>query len=184
MNDFFINKDIYLRAIEPEDMDVLYKWENDTSLWHNGGGSLTPYSRFAIRQYISNSLQDIYEIKQLRMMIACKTTDEPVGTIDLYEFDAQNRRAGIGILVDKNYHRRGYALQALECIEKYAFNHLHLHQIYANIATHNQASIFLFAKAGYTQTATLKSWLAIDNSYADVLVMQKFNNPQKIQPTK
>ena len=27
------NERIILRALEPEDLDVLYRWENDASLW-------------------------------------------------------------------------------------------------------------------------------------------------------
>lgn len=175
MSDYFCNKDIYLRALEPEDMDVLYKWENDTRLWQKGG-SMTPYSRFVIRQFIENSVQDIYEVKQLRMMVIDKNTDIAVGTIDLYEFDALNKRAGIGVLIDEEYQRRGYAIQALDCIKRYAFDHLHLHQIYAHIGENNYASVSLFANAGYEQTATLKNWLANNKSYSDVIVMQKFNN--------
>ncbi len=175
MSNYFINKDIYLRAIEPEDMEVLYKWENDTRLWGKGGGSLTPYSRYVIRQYISNSMQDIYEIKQLRMMVVEKVGEKTVGTIDLYDFDALNQRAGIGILIDEEYQRRGFALQALECIERYAFNHLHLHQIYAYIDSHNDASVALFEKAQYKHTATLQNWLASNSSFVDVEVLQKIN---------
>lgn len=174
MNDFFVNSDIYLRALEPEDMDLLYEWENDTRLWQKGG-SITPFSRYVIRQYIANSDQDIYEIKQLRMIVVERESDVAVGTIDLYEFDALNKRAGIGILIDDNYQRRGYGIQALQCIERYAFNHLHLHQIYAYIAVDNLASISIFAKAGYSETAHLKQWLANYKSFVDVVVMQKLN---------
>ncbi len=174
MIDFFANSDIYLRALEPEDMDLLYKWENDTRLWQKGG-SITPFSRYVIRQYIANSDQDIYEIKQLRMIVVERESEIAVGTIDLYEFDALNKRAGIGILIDDNYQRRGYGIQALQCIERYAFNHLHLHQIYAYIAVDNLASISIFAKAGYSETAQLKQWLANNKSFVDVVVMQKLN---------
>lgn len=174
-NDYFHNKDIYLRALEPEDMEVLYKWENDTRIWSKGGGSIAPYSKFAIRQYIANAMQEIYEIKQLRMMVIDKTTDEAVGTVDLYDFDALNKRAGIGILIDEEHQRRGYALQGLECIERYAFTHLQLHQLYAYIASHNKASIALFEKANYINTATLRDWLVSNKSLTDVVVMQRFD---------
>ncbi len=174
MNNYFENKDIYLRALEPEDLDILYKWENDTSLW-NKGGSMTPYSRYILKQYIANSLQDIYELKQLRMMVVAKKTDIAVGNIDLYEFDAKNKRAGIGVLIDEEYQKRGYAYQALECIARYAFSYLNLHQIYAYIATDNIASISLFNKSGFKQTAKLSEWLNVGNTFKDVIIMQKLN---------
>lgn len=171
MTDFFVHKDIYLRAVEPEDLDVLYRWENDTRLWRNGG-SITPFSRFVIRQYIADSMQDIFQTKQLRMMIVEKETDIAVGTIDLYEYDELNRRAAIGILVDEDYRQNGYGLQALECIGKYAFIHLKLHQLYAFVPEKNIPSLTLFTKAGYEKTAVLKDWLSYSTSYQNVIVMQ------------
>lgn len=109
------------------------------------------------------------------MMVIDKTTDEAVGTVDLYDFDALNKRAGIGILIDEEHQRKGYALQALECIERYAFMYLQLHQLYAYIAIHNKASIALFEKANYINTATLKDWLVSNKSLTDVVVMQRFD---------
>lgn len=174
MNNYFDNTDIYLRALEPEDMEVLYKWENDTSLWRDGG-SFTPYSRYVIREYIANSIHDIYDVKQLRMMIIERESEAVVGTIDLYDFDSLNRRAGIGILIDKEYQQRGYALQALDCIERYAFGHLNLHQIFAHVSVANETSLSLFAKAGYEETARMKDWLANHKTYMDVILFQKFD---------
>lgn len=174
MNNYFVNTNIYLRALEPEDMEVLYKWENDTTLWRDGG-SLTPYSRYVIREYIANSVHDIYDSKQLRMMIVEHDSDVVVGTIDLFDFDALNKRAGIGILIDEAYQQRGYALQALDCMERYAFGHLNLHQIFAHVSVANEASTSLFTKAGYEQVARLKDWIANHKSYMDVHLFQKFD---------
>ena len=42
------NDTIRLRALEPEDLDLLYAWENDTSLWEFGS-TLVPYSRYVDR---------------------------------------------------------------------------------------------------------------------------------------
>lgn len=64
---------ILLRALEPEDLDILYEWENDTDLWKYGS-SLSPFSRFALRQYLVYAQQDIYQTKQLRLMIVLRET--------------------------------------------------------------------------------------------------------------
>ncbi len=174
MSVFFQNKDIYLRALEPEDLDALYTWENDTRLWKNGA-AIHPFSKFAIRQYLADSLQGIYQTKQLRLMIVEKGSDIPAGTIDLYDFDPLHRRAGIGILVDERFREKGYALQALACMEEYAFERLKLHQLYAFVPEQNAASVALFAKALYEKTGQLKNWLSAQNGFQDVAVMQKIH---------
>ncbi|MGI6046514.1 MAG: GNAT family N-acetyltransferase [Petrimonas sp.] len=174
MNDFFISDSIFLRPLEPEDLEFFYKWENDTTLWKHGS-TIVPFSRFALRQYIADSQLDIFQSRQLRMMIVEKESNVTVGTIDLYDFDALNSRAGVGILVDEDFQKRGYASQALSCMEDYAFGHLKLHQLYAFVPEGNLPSLLLFEKVGYQKTAVLKDWISVSKTFDDVIVMQKVN---------
>lgn len=166
------NSLIRLRALEPEDLDLLYKWENQSGIWMHGN-TLSPYSRFALRQYITETQQtDIYEAKQLRLMIELTECKITIGTIDLYDFDVRNCRAGIGILIDENYRNNRYATQALDLIKNYAFNFLGLQQLYAYISAKNSTSLQLFRKAGYRSAGTLRNWILIDNKYEDVQIVQ------------
>ena len=81
---------ISLRALEPEDLDILYSWENDPSIWHLSG-TLVPYSRYDLKQYIQNAGQDIFGQKQLRLIIQLRQEKQPVGAIDLFDFDPYHR---------------------------------------------------------------------------------------------
>ena len=63
MSKLLKNKELLLRAPEPEDLELLYKWENDTRLWEYGNAN-APYSRFSFRQYLAESKQDIYADRQ------------------------------------------------------------------------------------------------------------------------
>ncbi|MDD4777088.1 MAG: GNAT family N-acetyltransferase [Fermentimonas sp.] len=168
------NNTLRLRAPEPEDLDYLYKWENDTSLWEFGS-SVTPYSRFALKQYLIDSKQDLYTDKQLRLMIVIKESGEVAGTIDLYDFDPFHKRAGVGILIDAKFREQGYGLQALQIMEKYSFDFLKLKQMYAVIPENNSGSVKLFRKAGYTDAGKLLEWLSTGNKYENALIMQRVN---------
>ena len=172
MNKLLDNNVISLRAPEPEDLELLYKWENDTSLWEQGNAT-APYSRFSLRQYLSESKQDIYADRQLRLMAVLGSSEEVIGMVDLYDFDPFHRRAGVGILIDEDHRKRGYGLQVLEMLEAYAFGFLSLHQLYAFVPKKNRASMQLFKKAGYLPTATLHEWLSRGERYEDVQVWQK-----------
>jgi diamine N-acetyltransferase len=165
------NENILLRALEPEDLDALYKWENDSTLWQYGS-TLTPYSKFALRDYIANSSLDIVQSRQLRLMIVYKKTNQLIGTIDLYDFDALNLRAGVGILLDADYRNQGLGLQALSLMKEYAFRFLLLKQLYAYVPQTNLPSYKLFKKSGYLETALLKSWLKTTEGFVDVYLMQ------------
>lgn len=171
---FLENETICLRALEPEDAEYLYKWENDTALWQMGS-TLSPYSRFAIEEYLKDARLDIFATRQLRLMVAAKTDSGNVaGMIDLYDFDPLHRRAGVGILIDPDYQNKGLATQALKEMERYAFDFLHFHQLYAYVPNVNTASYKLFQKLGYQSAGVLKEWLCVGKKWLDVTIMQKF----------
>ena len=57
-----------LRAMEPEDLDILYRIENDFELWAVGATNV-PYSRYALHEYIASASGDIYTDRQVRLII-------------------------------------------------------------------------------------------------------------------
>ena len=88
---------VTLRAIEPEDLDLLYRIENDVKLW-NVGTSNVPYSRYALHDYIAHASGDIYVDRQVRMMIQ-NEEGKVVGIVDIVNFDPSNRRAELGLVI-------------------------------------------------------------------------------------
>lgn len=163
--------DVSLRAMEPDDIDLLYSVENDASL-RDVGIANVPYSRYLLTQYVANSTGDIYTDKQVRMMV-CHQADT-VGIADLIDFNPQQLRAEVGIMTLREHRRRGYALQTLHLLANYARHTLHLHQLYAYADIGNEASLRLFEKAGYTRTATLRDWLFDGKTHRDVALLQLF----------
>lgn len=166
------NDDILLRAPEPEDLEYLYRWENDPDLWKYAAIT-SPYSRYALKEYISAGTHDIYQTNQLRFIIEDKLRGIPAGTVDLYDFDPHHQRAGVGILVDKDFRRRHIASQSIRLVIEYAFSFLHLHQLYVHIPVLNQPSILLFRSVGFVFSGTLKEWIHTSEGYEDVCVMQQ-----------
>lgn len=168
-------KSIYLRALEPNDLEFLYVMENNESIWEVSN-TQTPYSRFLIRQYLKNAHQDIYEAKQLRLAI-CREQDFPaLGLIDLFDFDPKNNRAGVGIVIQNEEDRNsGAGGEALDLVIKYAFRKLNLHQLYANIGEDNTASLALFTKFGFQKIGIKKQWNLVDGKYKDEILFQLIN---------
>ena len=168
---------IYLRALEPNDLEFVYAMENDESIWEVSN-TQTPYSRFLVKQYLENAHQDIYEAKQLRLAI-CQDEDFPaIGLIDLFDFDPKNNRAGVGIAIqgDENRNQK-IGSEALQLLIHYAFHHLNVHQLYANIGTENKASIALFTKFGFQIIGIKKHWNLVNGVYKDEALFQLMSNP-------
>ncbi len=163
---------ISLRAIEPADIELLYNWENDTENW-KVSNTQTPFSRFVLEQYITSAHQDIYTVKQLRLMI-CNVDNKAVGCIDLFDFEPNHQRAGLGILIaEKSDRRKGYASEALNILIQYCFSSLNLHQLYCNITYDNEASVVLFQKHGFLITGIKKQWIRESGLFKDELLLQK-----------
>ena len=163
---------VRLRALEPDDIDLLYRWENDAEIWEVSN-TLEPFSKHILATYIKESKHDIYESKQLRLVIET-LPGKAVGAVDLFDFDPFHFRAGIGILIhDKKDRKLGYASDALQLLCNFAANHLRLHQLYANITVDNLASIQLFKKNGFELTGTKKDWRRTINGWKTELFFQK-----------
>lgn len=166
---------IFLRALEPEDLEFIYTIENDESIW-NVSNTQTPYSRFLIKQYLENAHQDIYEAKQLRLAICNNNTNKAIGLIDLFDFDPSNNRAGIGIIIHQPENREnGMGSEALQLLIKYSFTFLQLNQLYANISTENEISKALFTKFGFQLIGVKKQWNKVNNQYKDEALYQLIN---------
>lgn len=167
------NETLKLRALEPEDLDRLYAWENNPNLWAVGNAR-QPYSRFILKQYLLESDKDIYETHQLRLMIVSRETGETVGTVDLFDFDIHHSRIALGLYVDPIFQGNGYAKAALKLTEDYVFNFLKLNQLYCHISETNTTSRQMFEKLGYEVNGILKNWIQTVDGFEDIIVFQRF----------
>ncbi len=166
---------IILRALEPEDLELLYKWENDQSVWKISN-TYSPFSKYTLEKYLAEAHLDIYETKQLRLIIdkVNGTEKKSIGAIDLFDFEPYHQRAGVGILIaediDKN---KGYGKTSLELFLNYCFDVLSLHQVYCNISTNNASSLKLFKSMGFVEIGIKKDWIRHNDSWEDEVFLQK-----------
>ena len=168
---------IILRAMEPQDVDLMMIYENDIEIWPVSG-TVVPYSRFTLEQFYKNAVQDIYTAKQLRLAIELiKETHrgQTIGYVDLFDFEPNQRRAGVGILIgDKKERNKGYATESLKLLCRYCFEVLNLHQIYCHIENENEISLRIFKNAGFKEVGVLKDWIIFNGKWRDVTMMQLF----------
>lgn len=170
-------KNINLRALEPIDLDFLFSVENNESFWEISS-TQTPFSKYILQKYIENAHQDIYEAKQYRFVI-CNTQNIPVGMIDLFDFNPQHKRVGVGILILPEYQGNGFGSEALEMVIDYAFTYLNVHQIFANITAENKKSITMFEKFNFEKVGIKKDWIYTNDSFKDEILYQLIKTPNE-----
>ncbi len=166
---------IYLRALEPTDLDFLYRLENNTNVWEISG-TITPYAKHVLKSYLANAQLDIYQVKQLRLAI-CDRQDAVIGLIDLFDFDPVNHRAGMGIIVLEEQNRnQGAGTEAVSILCDYVFATLQLKQVYANILEDNVKSKRLFEKMGFEPVGVKKAWIFQNGTYKNEILYQKIRH--------
>jgi diamine N-acetyltransferase len=166
---------ITLRALEPEDLDFLYEIENNESFWEVSH-TQAPFSKYVLKQYLENAHLDIFEAKQLRLLIEEKATKNQIGMIDLFDFNPQHKRAGIGILIHPEFQKKGFASEALKMITSYAFSQLNLHQLYANITSENSNSLALFTKYNFVIVGEKRDWILSEGKFKNEILLQLIND--------
>ena len=144
-----------LRKIEPSDLPFLYQWENDATSWADSD-THNPLSRHDLHQYIENNTGDIYRDGQLRLMI--EQGGQTLGCIDLFDFDARNRKAAIGMYIAQEARGKGVGSEAVKQLLDYAFDFLHLRMVYAIISVNNQACSHIYEQLGFAHSSPLKDW--------------------------
>lgn len=166
---------IRLRAVEPEDAELIHTWENDPDVWAVSG-TTEPFSHEQIRQFVERQLQggDLFRTGQLRLMIEVAERSRTIGTLDLFEYDPLHGRAGLGILIyDAEQRGRGYAADAVETLCRYAREGLRMHQLWCCVGADNAASLGLFRKLGFREVGTKRDWLWTPEGYRDEILLQK-----------
>lgn len=174
MTELLENDIIKLRALEANDLELLFSVENDPQFWEISN-TLVPYSKQVLSQYLKNAHLDIFEAKQLRLMITLKKDDTAVGMVDLFDFNPHHKKAGVGILILKKFQQNSFGENALNVFVRYAFEHLDLHQLYANIPLYNERSLYLFEKLKFSRIGIQKDWLKVKGAYKDVVLLQLIN---------
>ncbi len=173
--DLLQSERVKLRALEPEDIDILYKWENDTDVW-KVSNTIAPFSKYMLKRFIEDQSRDIYETRQLRLIVESKLSGKPVGAIDLFDLDPYNARAGVGILI---YHeqdqQKGFASEALSLLIRYCFQVLQLNQLYCNIASNNIRSLALFKSKGFSIIGLKREWTRTTADWQDEYMLQLLN---------
>lgn len=158
-------KNIYLRSLEADDIDFLYQIENDKRFWVLSDTRF-PYSRNDLINYISNAKQAIDKVGQYRFVI-CNEMNQSVGFIDLFDYNAIHKRAGIGLIIAPEFQHKGYGKAALACLVDYAIETLKLTSLIANVLINNPISMRLFEGQEFKKIRVKKKWIRLEKSYID-----------------
>lgn len=142
-------KKVYLRAIEPEDLEYYRENINDPETEKMVGGWSLPVASVSQRDWYNSIVGDR---NNLRFTISMKDEDLPLGMVNLVDIDWKSGVAFSGIKLFKNAQRKsGIGFDTVMSMDRYAFDELRLNRIEGTILTTNIPSIKLYKKCGWVE---------------------------------
>ena len=163
-------EDVYLRALEPSDLDRTWKWHNDQELYATLVRPFRYVSRAAEEEWIRRKAA--YSQTEIQLAICLKQGDQHIGNISLTDIDWVARHAGVGIFLgEAKYQSKGYGQQAMRLLLRHAFHDLGLHHVYLVVLDDNARAIRLYEKCGFVVEGRLRQHAYKRGQFRDLIFM-------------
>lgn len=163
-------KRLLLRTLRIEDAEAIFRYRADSISNRYQG-------------WVPTTIDDVYEFTKNRVSSTIDLFDtwyqfviiemenkKLIGDLGIHFLDLDKKQAEIGITLDKNYHKRGYATEALKETINYLFNQLNKRRIVVSIDPRNTKSIGLIKRLGFRKEAHFKESILINGEWVDDLV--------------
>lgn len=161
---------VVLRAIEESDLNDINMWSNSPELWKWLGGWHFPYSKANTEKWIKS----INNNDQVNQIFAIDTEDNGlIGTANIVNIDWKNKNAFHGMMLgEKETRGKGYALDTVMAVMRYAFDELGLQRLDGDLIAYNEVSLrFYTEKCGWEIEGTKKNWFYRQGRFHDKIIV-------------
>lgn len=160
---------VRLRAREPEDEPLLYRWFNDPEVTQH----LTlryPLSHAQEKAFIESTSRIGYNNASFGVETIAES--RLIGGVGLENVSPENRSAILGIAIgDKAFWDGGYGTDAMRVLCRFAFEMMNLHRIELEVYAENARAIHVYQKVGFQLEGTRRQATFKFGRYQDVHVM-------------
>lgn len=165
-----VGKRIYLRPATAEDVANTYHWflQSDPSLQ-----TRHPHAMLTPSEAAENFRKREKNADEQLLLVVLQKTNTAVGVIRFFNMNRHNRSVELGLIVDPDERRHGYALEAVEILERYLFLTRDMNKVHAGTSSANKAAIKLMEKAGYKRDGVLRAEFIHDGEFHDGYVYSK-----------
>lgn len=162
-------KRIRLRAIEPEDWQTYFAWDNDSeqarALYHIP----LPRSQAATQRWTADEATRQPEHDAFRFVIENEQGDI-AGDLTTHSCDRRVGTFAYGLNIRRGFRRRGYATEAIQLVLRYYFEELGYQKVTVGVYNFNDASISLHEKLGFQREGQLRRTAFTRGQYYDEII--------------
>ena len=165
-----ISDRLILRPIRLDDSDLIFKYRSDSIT--NKYQSWIPKTAIDVQNFIKTKVSSEIDIPDtwFGLAIIKKENGELIGDVGIHFLKTDKYQAEIGCTINKNFHRMGYASEALKKTINYLFNKLNKRRIIASIDPRNVKSIEMIERLGFRKEAHFRESIFFNNEWVDDLV--------------
>ncbi len=162
-------KKVKLRAVEQKDLPQVTAALNDPGISMPLGGHYFAISLRCEEKWYDNYLANEYQLSSL--VIENLQTGEYMGNIGFNDISWKNRKATVGLFLNRRYWSQGYGTDALMALCHFGFTQLNLQRIQLFVYETNKRGIRSYEKCGFQVEVVQKSASYVDGEYVDDLIM-------------
>jgi RimJ/RimL family protein N-acetyltransferase len=159
-------KHIRLRAIEPEDWEAFYAFDQDSELGRYDDYVYVPRSKEASKRWAEKRATEEHKDDQYFMVIET-LAGEIAGAMNSHTCDARNGTFSYGVALGEQYRRQGYASEAVILLLRYFFQELRYQKVTAHVYSFNEPSLRLHEKLGFQLEGRLRRMVYTNGQFFD-----------------
>lgn len=162
-----VGEAIYLRPATAEDIAITHHWRMLSELQSLGSRPMTFHTAAEASENFKKQERTAF---QQQFMIVRKSDNIPVGRINFFDLNTQNRSSELGLIVDPDERKKGYALEATRLLCRYLFKYRGLNKVHAQTAEFNEGAKKLLQKAGFKKDGVLRKHYFWQGEFHDGLI--------------
>jgi ribosomal-protein-alanine N-acetyltransferase len=160
---------LILREIVPEDAEIMYAIRMDDRYYQFIDNPQKP-TREEVKEKVQRAIDLSKNNEGISWGIELKNNSKLIGSVDYWRMIKAHHRCEIGYMLHPDYYQQGLMYEALMATIAYAFKHIKLHTIEANISPENIASIKLVEKCGFEREGLLKESYLYNGNFLDTAI--------------
>ncbi len=161
---------VYLRAFEANDLDRIWRWHNDESLYATLGGTYRCVSRETVADWLQRKMTTSPD--EWNRAVCLRDSHEHIGNAYLRDIDPAARKAELHLFIGDAHNRgRGYGQAATRLLLAAAFEQLDLQRVYLHVLANNLPAIRAYERCGFEPEGMLRRHAFKQGQFVDMLVM-------------
>lgn len=158
----FIGRRVYLRPETPLDVESLWHWRMLSGLQ-------TLSSRPMVFLTPAEAVERMKKVEKdawsQRFGIVRKDDKQLVGAINMFNYNPLNRSIELGITVDPDERKNGYATDAIRVLCNYLFRFRGVNKVHAQTAEFNKGAVKLLEKLRFQRDGVLRDHYFHDGEF-------------------